>query len=77
MDNDRVELQRLDKVIHANIPAGFEIRKESHPFINEIKLEELRCIKQVNLTWAEHSMERLEAVITLSNSEKAMKECSI
>jgi len=56
LENNRVELQKLDKVIHANIPAGFDIRKEPHPYIDEIALEKLRCIKQINLARAELSM---------------------
>jgi len=56
LENNRVELQKLDKVIHASIPAGFDIRKEPHPYIDEIALEKLRCIKQINLARAELSM---------------------
>jgi len=56
LENDRAELQKLDKVIHANIPAGFDIRKEPHPYIDEIALEKLRCVKQINLARAELSM---------------------
>ena len=56
LENEHVELQRLDKVIHEHIPAGFEIRKKVHPLMAELDLGELRAIKQVNLSRAEHSL---------------------
>lgn len=56
LDNGRVELQKLDKVVHDNVPAGFEVRKEPHPFLDEINLASLRCVKYVNLARAELSM---------------------
>lgn len=52
----RVELQRLDRVIHEHIPAGFSIREQKHPFLSEIDLRKLRCIKSVNLSRAELSL---------------------
>ncbi|MHC1696025.1 MAG: RtcB family protein [Eubacteriales bacterium] len=48
LEDDRVELQRLDKVIHEFIPAGFEVRDKEHPFMDEIDLTALRVSKQVN-----------------------------
>ena len=56
LENDHVELQRLDKIIHEKVPAGFEIRKEAHSFMGEISLEKLRCVKHVNLERARLSM---------------------
>ena len=56
LENGRVELQRLDRIIHERIPAGFEIRKEAHAFINDINIKELRCAKHVNLERARLSM---------------------
>ena len=56
LDNDHVELQRLDRVIHEKIPAGFEIRRDPHPYTADISLETLRCVKHVNLSRAELSM---------------------
>ena len=38
-----IELQKLDKVIRAGIPSGFEIRKKVHRFSNSIDLNELYC----------------------------------
>ena len=56
LENGHVELQKLDMVIHTNIPAGFEIRKTEHPYMDEINLKKLRCAKHVNLERAHLSM---------------------
>ncbi len=44
-----IEPQKLDKVIRAGIPSGFEIRKKAHRFANGIDLSELRCAKRVDI----------------------------
>ncbi len=51
-----IELKRLDKVIHENIAAGFNIRETVHPYMNELDLTKLRCAKNVNLDRAKLSM---------------------
>lgn len=56
LDDRHVELQRLDKVIHAGIPAGFNIRDKTHPYLDQIHLAELRCAKHVNMERAGLSM---------------------
>lgn len=40
----RMELQKLDKLIHEKIPAGFNIREVPHKYNNDIDLSELRCL---------------------------------
>ena len=52
----RMELQKLDKLIRAEIPSGFAIRSKAHRYANEIDLEELRCARHVDLLRAEKSM---------------------
>ncbi len=52
----RMELQKLDRLIHQNIPAGFDIRKEPHRYAQEIDLRQLRCAASVNLERAERSV---------------------
>ncbi|MBE6950203.1 MAG: RtcB family protein [Ruminococcaceae bacterium] len=52
----RMELQKLDKLIRAEIPSGFAIRSKPHRFAKEIDLEELRCAKHVDLLRAEKSI---------------------
>lgn len=41
--NSHIELQKLDKLIYEKIPSGFNIRKEAHPFNDQIDLTGLRC----------------------------------
>ena len=52
----RIELQKLDKLIRAEIPSGFAIRSKAHRYANEIDLEQLRCAKKVDLLRAEKSI---------------------
>ena len=52
----RMELQKLDKLIRAEIPSGFSIRRKPHRFAREIDLEELRCAKQIKLDRAYSSI---------------------
>jgi len=53
LKDSRVELQQLDRVIHKHIPAGFDMRTETHPFMDEIvnnitdTAEIVKIIKQV------------------------------
>ena len=56
LKDKHVEIQKLDKVIHACVPSGFDIRKKIHPYMEQLNLRELRCIKHVNLDRAELSM---------------------
>jgi len=56
LKDTHVELRRLDKIIHAHIPAGFAIRKKPHPYLDEINIVTLRCADHVNLGRAELSL---------------------
>ena len=51
-----MELQKLDKLIRAEIPSGFAIRNKPHRYAKEIDLEQLRCAKHVDLLRAEKSL---------------------
>ena len=51
-----IEPQKLDKVIRAGIPSGFEIRKKEHRFAKDIDLSELYCAKKVNIDRAYSSI---------------------
>ncbi len=44
-----IEPQKLDKVIRAGVPSGFEIRTEAHRYASSIDLSELYCAKMVNV----------------------------
>lgn len=52
LKDSHVELQKLDKVIHENIPAGFATRDEMHSMANQIDLSELRAVKEINVNRA-------------------------
>lgn len=43
-----IHLETLDRVIHRYIPAGFDIRKTPHQYVNSIPLNELKCIQHIN-----------------------------
>ena len=56
LKDKHMELQKLDKLIRAEIPSGFAIRSKAHRFAGEIDLEQLRCAKYVDLLRAEKSI---------------------
>ncbi len=51
-----LELQKLDKLIYEKIPSGFQIREQTHPYFDELDLEDLYCSSRVNLGRAEKSL---------------------
>ncbi|MBQ8823736.1 MAG: RtcB family protein [Ruminococcus sp.] len=51
-----IELQKLDKFIHQNIPSGYDVRKKPHRYAKNISLEKLFCYKYVNPIHAETSI---------------------
>lgn len=51
-----LDLQKLDKFIHAKIPAGMTCRKSPHPLSAQIDLKELRCYAHVHSTLAYKSV---------------------
>jgi RNA-splicing ligase RtcB len=54
--DSHVELQKLDKVVHERIPAGFNVRGEAHEMALQANIHKLRCAKQVNLDRAYSSI---------------------
>ena len=52
----RLELQKLDKLIQAQIPSGFDIRATPHPYLEQIDLSSLCCARHVDLCRAERSI---------------------
>lgn len=44
-----IELEKLDKLIYAKIPSGYDIRETAHKLNDEIDLTQLRCRKEANL----------------------------
>ena len=53
---DRLELQKLDKLIYEKIPSGFSVRDKAHRYLSQIDLSELYCAPHVNLLRAEKSI---------------------
>jgi len=51
-----IDYAALDNLIRREIPAGFEIRDKYHPLNDDINLDELRCIREVNLERAKRSI---------------------
>lgn len=56
LENQRIELQRLDKLIYEKIPSGFDIRDKEHKYNDDIDLNELKCKGEVNLIRARKSI---------------------
>lgn len=51
-----IDLEKLDAVIHDQIPAGFNIRKKPHPYRKRCSIEDLYCANHVDLGRAEKSI---------------------
>ncbi|HBL83310.1 MAG: RNA-splicing ligase RtcB [Clostridiales bacterium GWF2_38_85] len=56
LKEDRIEFEKLDKLIYQKIPSGFNIRESTHRFFNEIDLSALYCVKKCNIAKAEKSL---------------------
>ena len=44
-----IDLEKLDRIIYQNIPSGFDIRSKIHPYSENIRLEDLRCKKHMDI----------------------------
>ncbi|NLY11065.1 MAG: RtcB family protein [Firmicutes bacterium] len=44
-----IDLEKLDRIINKQIPAGFKIRNKNHPYGEEINLSKLRCSSSVDI----------------------------
>lgn len=56
LNGKKVELSKLDKIIHLSIPAGFKIRNKVHRLANNIDLSKLKVANHVNLNRAQLSV---------------------
>ncbi|MCL1897170.1 MAG: RtcB family protein, partial [Clostridiales bacterium] len=52
----RVELPKLDSLIHERVPAGMDVRQAPHRYLEEIELWALRCADVVNTSRGELSL---------------------
>lgn len=43
-----LHLEELDRIIHTHIPAGFDIRKTPHKYVDFVNLDELKCVNHIN-----------------------------
>lgn len=51
-----IELQKLDKLIYARIPSGFNVREKTHRYFEKCSIGQLHCADKVNLYRAEKSL---------------------
>lgn len=51
-----IELQTLDKLIYEKIPSGFNIRKKTRRYFDDIDLTALHCYREINGSRAEKSL---------------------
>ncbi len=51
-----IELQKLDKLIYEKIPSGFNVRKKTHRYYDQVDLLQLYCAHKINLERAELSL---------------------
>ncbi|MCX7747926.1 MAG: RtcB family protein [Clostridia bacterium] len=56
LKESELDLEKLDKVIHEYIPAGFETRKKNHDYANYIDFDKLQSKKNVSIDRAKLSI---------------------
>ena len=56
LEETSIDYAKLDDTIRACIPYGREVRPEKHPYVKEIPLGELRCLRAVNDRRAQRSV---------------------
>ena len=56
LEEKQLDLEALDRLIYAAIPAGMEVRGQPHPYLEEIDLRALRCFGEINEHRARHSI---------------------
>jgi tRNA-splicing ligase RtcB len=49
LEETEIDLEKLDRIIHRHIPAGFDIRNRQHPYVGKVELEKLACRKHVDM----------------------------
>ena len=56
LEDERVDLHKLDRAVHEHVPSGFDTRKKIHHYMDEVDLSSLRCAKCINMERAHLSM---------------------
>lgn len=75
-----INFEKLDKIIKEHIPSGTNIRNKEHAFSKRLKLEELKCKKEVDIKRALLSCSTLGGgnhFIEVNRSEKGIHYISI
>lgn len=56
LEEKAIDLEKLDKLVYASIPSGFNIREETHKYFEKCRIKDLCCKDRVNLYRAEKSL---------------------
>jgi len=56
LESREIDFEELDESIRNTIPSGFEVRNHPHKLADEIDLKELRCVRNINMHRAVHSI---------------------
>ncbi len=56
LNNDSIDLRKLDALIYSGIPSGFKIRSKPHRLNDDINLNALKCAGKMNLKRAHLSI---------------------
>ena len=56
LEQKRIDLPKLDSMIHERIPAGMSIRQTPHRNVDEVEIYDLRCVDAVNIDRGELSL---------------------
>jgi len=56
ISNKKMDLEKLDRIIHARIPAGMNIRQKPHEYNDLIDLTQLHCFRHIDYHRAIHSI---------------------
>lgn len=56
LEEDNIDVEKLDKTIYERIPSGMEVRIEPHKYAKEVDLKGLRCYDAINEHRAECSI---------------------
>jgi tRNA-splicing ligase RtcB (3'-phosphate/5'-hydroxy nucleic acid ligase) len=56
LEKTKLDLVRLDKIIRAFVPSGFEVRETPHAYNALVDLDNLKCKEHINLTRARLSI---------------------
>lgn len=52
LKDKHIEFQKLDKIIKQHVPSGFDVRSKKHELAKNLRIDQLRCAKKVNLNRA-------------------------